>query len=323
MTITLKELRVEITLTRATQETQSPDDKFARRGRAGRRRKRLGKLEPYLYLAPVLIFFGVFAYYPLVTTIFRSFFLQNSMGELREFTGFENYATVLSDPNFLRAIVNTLIFAAVTTPTYVIIALVLAMVAARRTRTSAIYETFFSLTMAMSMSVAAMIFQLMFNPSIGIINNATGLKINWLNDPNFALLSIMIVSVWLNIGYNFLFVLAALRSISPDILEGVALDGANIWQRTTKVILPMISPTVFFLVISQLSKNMMMSGLVLVLTQGGPQGSTQTMISYMYYRAVSQLDYNTAYAAAVVAFLITLVFIVGGFAIEKRKVHYS
>lgn len=301
----------------------SPSAVVAPARRIGPRwRRAVATAEPYLYLAPALAFFATFAYYPLALTIGRSFFLQSSAGELREFTGLENYATVLADGKFIQAVGNSLLFTLVTTPTYVIIALALALVAARRTRTSSIYEMLFSLTMAMSMSVAAMIFQLMYNPSIGIINNATGLTINWLNDPNYALLSIMIVSVWLNIGYNFLFVLAGLRSISPDILESVSLDGANLWQRTIRVILPMISPTVFFLVISQLAKNMMMSGLVLVLTQGGPEGSTQTMISYMYYRAVSQLDYNTAYASAVLAFLLTLVFILAGFAMEKKMVHY-
>jgi len=288
-----------------------------------RARSAFGTLEPYLYLAPALVFFAAFAYYPLITTVGRSFFLQSASGEIRRFVGLENYAAVLSDPKFIQAIWNTLMFSLVTTPVYVIIALCLALVAAKRTRTSAFYETCFSLTMAMSMSVAAMIFQLMFNPSIGIINNVTGLRVSWLNDPDWALISIMIVSVWLNIGYNFLFVLAALRSIPPEIMESVALDGATLWRRTTQIILPLISPTVFFLIISQFAKNMMMSGLVLVLTQGGPEGSTQTMISYMYDRAVNQLDFNTAYASAIIAFLITLLFILAGFALEKKQVHYS
>lgn len=289
-----------------------------------RGRRTLGsKLEPYLYLAPALVFFATFSYIPMAQTTFRSFFLQSSRGELREFVGLENYLYVLADANFLKAIGNSLVFSLVTTPAYILTALGLALIAHKRTRTSVVYEMLFALTMAMSMSVAAMIFQLMFNPTIGIVNNVTGLRISWLTDPDYALLSIIIISVWLNIGYNFLFTLAGLRSIPEEVLESVALDGANLWNRTVQIILPMISPTVFFLVVSQLAKNMMMTGLVLVLTQGGPSGSTQTMISYMYDRAVNQLDYNSAYASAILAFLITLVFILIAFGVEKRKVHYS
>ena len=179
------------------------------------------------------------------------------------------------------------------------------------------------MTMAVSMSVAAMIFQLMYNPTIGVLNYVLGTHFNWLNDKKLAMIAISLIAVWLNIGYNFLFLLSAIRGMSADLLESAELDGANVFQKTTKIILPMISPTVFYLICNSLAKNMMMSGLVLILTQGGPQGSTETMISFMYKQSVNNLNYNDAYAAAVIAFVLTAIAMAFSFSFEKKGVHYN
>ena len=281
------------------------------------------KIEPFLYLLPALFFFGIFTYFPFLKTIYKSFFLTNSMGVIREFVGFENYKSVLSNDVFIKAIFNTLKFVLSSIPLAIGIALVLAVVANKKTRTSSIYETLFALTMAMSMSVTAMIFQLMYNPSVGILNHILGTEINWLNDARVALFALAFINVWLNIGYNFIFLLASIRGISTDIIESATIDGAGSIRKTVSIILPMVSPMVFFLIISALAKNMMMSGLVLVLTQGGPQDSTQTMISFMYQQAVNNFNYNDAFASAIVSFIITFGMIILGFIYEKKGVFYS
>lgn len=280
-------------------------------------------IEPYLYIAPAMLFFGVFTYLPFVRTIYSSFFLTNARGVLKRFIGFENYAAVLSNGLYLKSIANTLLFVFTSIPLSVLIALVLALVAHRRTRTSSIYETLFALTMAMSMSVTAMIFQLMYNPSVGILNAAIGTEIDWLNDPRWAMAALIIINVWINIGYNFIFLLAAIRGIPADLLESATLDGAGLLKKTVSVILPLISPMMFFLVISDLAKNMMMSSLVLILTQGGPQDSTHTMISFMYQQAVNNQNFNDAYASAAVSFVITFIMTALSFVYEKKKVHYA
>lgn len=287
-------------------------------------RMRIGKrIEPYLYIAPAILFFGVFTYLPFLRTIYASFFLTNARGVLKRFVGFENYGLVLSNGLYIKSILNTLLFVLTSIPLSVLIALVLALVAHRRTRSSSIYETMFALTMAMSMSVTAMIFQLMYNPSVGILNAALGVEIDWLNDPRWAMTALIIINVWINIGYNFIFLLAAIRGIPADLLESATLDGAGIVKKTVSVILPLISPMMFFLVISDLAKNMMMSSLVLILTQGGPQNSTHTMISFMYQQAVNNQNFNDAYASAVVSFAITFVMTALSFVYEKKKVHYA
>ena len=294
--------------------------------RKGAKKPLVKRVEPWLYLLPAIVFFVLFTYYPFVKTIFSSFFVVNSMGKLRYFTGFSNYARVLSSPDFITAIKNTFLYVLLAAPLSILIALLLALLATKQRPMSVIYETLFALTMAMSMSVSAMIFKLAYNPSIGILNHLLGVRINWLNDKRYAMLAIGIISTWMNIGYNFLFLLAAVRNIPQEILESCALDGARPLRKTVNIIMPLISPTLFFLICTSLAKSMMMSGLVLIFTGGSALNTTasiDTMISYMYKQAVNNLNYNDGYAAAIIAFLITFVLMLISFRFEKKGVHYA
>lgn len=285
--------------------------------------KKAKKIEPYIYLIPALLYFTVFSFYPFIKTIVLTFFTVDANGEVRGFAGIANYISVLSDELFLKSILNTVIYVLLASPVAILIALVLAILANKKTRTSGIYETMFSLTMAMSMSVAAMIFKIMYNPYIGIINKLLGTKINWLNDSSYAMVSLSFISVWMNIGFNFLFLLAAVRGVPGELLESADIDGASLFKKVTKVIVSLISPTVFFLICTSLAKNIIMSGLPIILTEGGPKGSTTTMIYYMYKQAFGNMNYNDAYTAAVITFVFTLVCMIISFSFEKKGVHYS
>ncbi|MBQ8082419.1 MAG: sugar ABC transporter permease [Clostridia bacterium] len=284
------------------------------------------KIEPWLYLMPAIVFFVLFTYYPFFKTIFSSFFIVNRMGVIRRFAGFDNYARVLASRSFQTAIGNTMLYVLLAAPLSIIIALILAMIANKGRTISVVYETMYAIPMAMSMSVAAMIFKLAYNPNIGIINQMLGLRINWLNDKHYAMIAIGIISTWLNVGYNFLFLLAAVRNIPHEIMESCALDGANPVQRVMHIVLPLISPTLFFLICTSLAHSMMMSGLVLIFTNGAALSTTaniDTMISYMYKQAVNNLNYNDGYAVAIIAFLRTAVLMLISFRFEKKGVHYT
>ncbi len=289
-----------------------------------KRKKGLMKtIEPFLYLLPAIVFFIAFTYYPFFKTVYSSFFTVDSMGVIKSFVGLENFQNVLSNPAFIQSIKNTFIYVGLSSPVAIGIALMLAIVANQKTKMSPLYELMYAITMAVSLSVAAMIFQLMYNPTIGVLNHLLNTNLNWLNDKKIAMVALSLIAVWMNIGYNFLFLLSAVRGIPQELMESAAIDGANTFQKTTKIILPIISPTVFYLVCSSLARSMMMSALVLILTGGGPQGSTETMISFMYKQSVNNLNYNDAYAAAIIAFLITAVAMAISFSYEKKGVHYN
>lgn len=282
--------------------------------------------EPWIYLLPAILFFALFTYYPFIKTVYSSFFVVNSMGVIRRFTGLTNYIKVLNNPAFITSVGNTLIYVVLAAPLSIIIALVLALIANKQRRMSPLYETMFAVTMAMSMSVSAMIFKLAYNPTIGILNYALGTNINWLNDKKYAMLAVGIISTWMNVGYNFIFLLAAVRQIPAEIMESCALDGANPVERTWRIVLPLISPTTFYLICTSLAKSMMMSGLVLIFTNSAALNTTaniDTMISYMFKQSVNNLNYNDGYAIAIIAFIITSILMIISFRFEKKGVHYN
>lgn len=171
-----------------------------------------------------------------------------------------------------------------------------------------------------------MIFRLAYNPTIGAFNYLLGTTINWLNDPSWAMISISLIATWLNIGYNFLFLLAAVRGIDVSLIESASLDGAGVVRKTIRIILPIISPTVFFLIVTQMAKSMMMSGLVLIFTNSASLSTTSnidTMISFMYKQAVNNLNYNDGYATAIMAFIMTFIIMLISFKFEKKGVYYN
>lgn len=290
------------------------------------KKKGNGLLEPILYLLPAIISFGLFTYYPFVKTAMNSLFMVDSMGTRKAFVGLENYIRILKSPAFLVSIKNTFIYMILSVPVSIFIALLLALVATKRTKSSRISETLFALTMAMSMSVTAMIFKLAYNPTIGALNYILGTRINWLNNSQYAMVAISAISVWMGIGYNFIFLLAAILGIPAELLESASIDGARMYRKTVGIILPMISPTLFFLITTAMAKNMMMSGLVLIFTNSASLSTTaniETMISFMYKQAVNNLNFNDAYAAAMVTFVLTFIMIWISFRYENKGVFYK
>lgn len=283
----------------------------------------LKRLEPYLYLLPAILFFAVFVYYPFLKNETLSFFTLDKFRHVKGFTGLTNYIRIFNDPKFIQAIGNTLIYVFITVPVSMVFGYLLALLCRKKRRFSVVYEAMFALSMASSASVVAMIFQLAYNPSMGIINKMFGLSVNWLNDPKMALISIMIIQIWANIGYNFIFILSGLRGISEDVIESSSIDGVKGLKLQTKIILPMISPTLLFLCVKDLAYAMTTASFTLILTNGGPNGATETMISYIYKKAITGTNYNAAFAATTVCFALSAVLMVISMAFEGKKVHYE
>lgn len=281
------------------------------------------KIEPYLYMAPALVLIVLFTYYPFVNTIYKSLFLVNASGEAGEFVGLEHYFNLFRDRVFRKSIANTFQYMLCVVPVTIAIGFILALLANRKRRISRLYETMFSLPMAVSMSVATLIFQLLLNPNIGALNYILDLNIRWLNDPRYALWAIIFIGVWLGVGFDFLFMLSAVRSVPDELLECADIEGAGVLRKVRHIYLPMVSPTMFFLLCTNLANAMMMSGPVIVLTSGGPNNSTSTIIYYMYNKAFYVYNYGASYAAAVVGFILAFILIILSFRVEGKKVHYS
>lgn len=281
------------------------------------------KIEPYLWLAPSFIVFIVFTFYPFFITLYKSFYIVDALGAVRKFVGFDNYVHILTDHDFLQAILNTLYFTILTVPASKIIGLLLAILAYRKRKLSLLYETSFAIPMTIASSTAAMIFQLLYVPTLGFINGLTGLETRWLTDAKVAMFAIAFIQIWLSAGYAFVFLLSAIRNIPESVLESAAIDGASGFSKLTRIILPLVSPTMFYLVIMDIPFSLMMVSLNNILTQGGPNNSTMTLMLYIYNQIALVGNNTYANAAAMVTFMLTLCFILLGFAYEKKGVHYQ
>lgn len=291
----------------------------------GRGKKRGWKA--YFWLAPALILTLVFKYYSFFKSIVQSFFLVNIKGINTKFVGLRNYIQVLGQADFQAAVWTTLKFTFISVPISMIISLSLALLANKKRKLSPVYESMFTLPMAMSVSVVVMIFQFMLNPTLGIINQWMGTQISWFYDAKYLLIAVIILQVWLNIGFEFIYYLSALRAIPNDLLESASLDGAHGFARLRKIILPLVSPTTFFLLCTEIAKSMMIaSPFVIIQTATGNSTTTseiKTIIYYMYNCAFQRTNYGYAYVASTIGFLFTLVIMLISFRFEKKGVYYS
>ncbi|MDE7221118.1 MAG: sugar ABC transporter permease [Oscillospiraceae bacterium] len=281
------------------------------------------RARPYLWLLPAFILFFVFTFYPFLQTIYKSLFIVDTAGRAKTFVGLDNYRYILSDGRFLTALKNTLWFVVLTVPISKVLGFALAMLANKRRALSSFYETSFAMPMAMAASVIGMIFQLLYVSPLGIINGTLGINIRWLTDARYAMLAIAIIQIWLSTGYAFVFLLSAIRSVPSDLVESTAIDGAGPLRQVFSIYLPLVSPTMFYLIFTDMAYGMMMMSLVNILTNGGPSNSTLTLMQYIFRQFNATGNYTNANPAAVVTFLLTFAVTMATFAWEDKGVHYQ
>lgn len=278
------------------------------------------KMKPYLFLLPMLVFAVGFCYYPAVKTFLYSLSSVNFKGEITGFVGLDNFRYLFSRPDFSTAIRNTLQLSLINTPVTIFITVLLARLCAVKKPGHSVYELLFSLPMAVSMSAAAMMFKVLLSPAASPINAVLGVNIDWLGSRSTAMYGIMLLTVWMGIGFNFLLFLSALRNIPSSVLEAAQMDGAGPVKRFFHVELPIISPTLFYVLCTNLVQAVMTSGPIIILTDGGPARSTTTLIFMMYSSGYGSSNYSLAACISLITFLITLLFTIGAFALEGKRV---
>jgi sn-glycerol 3-phosphate transport system permease protein len=264
----------------------------------------------YLLLLPSLAFLILFTYFPILQVLWSSLFHKPYGQAQVGFVGLDNYARVLHDEAFQRALVNNLIYALGTVLPSVVIALLLAVLLNRSTRLNAVLRgLLFSPTM-IPLVAAAALFSFVFMPRLGLLDYylaALGLHgANWIGDPDIALYSLMALTVWKNAGYYMLFYLAGLQAIPEEAHEAATLDGASWWQRLRCVTLPYLRPTTSFVAVIALINAITSIDHVIVLTKGGPNNATKLLLYYIYQNAHEFYDPGKATAATVISVAILL-----------------
>ena len=292
-----------------------------------RKARKQFKATPYLLLLPCMFIFAVFVFYPFSKTILYSFALTNSRGIPVEWVGLENYIKLLASTRFLESLKLTLIFVPMVGLPTLIIAYFLAALAQERSRhktAARLYETMFSLPMAVASAPAVVIwFMILSSGRNGILNYILGTEIRWLLDGHYALMSVAMVTVWLNIGISFIFLLTGFRNVPEEIIESARIDGAGYFRRLFRIITPIASPQIFFVVFLNIITSFQAFAQIRLLTQGGPSYATNVLVYTIYQAAIRDSRFETAFAQSMVLFVIILILTILQFKAEKRTVHYQ
>lgn len=280
-----------------------------------------------LYLSPMLIILSAFTFYPMLKTLYYSFFSTNARGVPVMFVGFDNYAGLFQSDSFLTSMAGTFLFVLYTVPLGVAFAFFLAVISSEKLRGIEFFRVIFSSTVGVSVAAGSMIFLFLFHPSIGFLNHMLGWAglppIHWLTDPKWALISIAATSIWMGLGFNYIILLGGLQSIPEDIYESARIDGAGYWSRLFRITLPMVSPTLFFVIIVTVIHSFQSFGQIDILTKGGPAESTNLIVYSIYQNAFIHYKFGIASAQAIILFLIVLLATLIQFKVGEKKVHYQ
>ena len=275
-------------------------------------------VEPYLYLIPVMLLFILFVFWPFIKTIQLSFARTTPLGQVAQYIGFDNYKNIFTDGTFLNSLVTTLKFSVMRVVLSIAIGFVLAIISTEKIKAKGFFRTVYALPMAISAAAASVVFMFIFHSSLGILNKALGTHIGWLTDKRYALIAVTIVSVWMAIGMNFIYLTAAIQSVPAELYESVALDGANFFQKHRHVTIPSISPTLFFLLIINVINSVQAYAEFKMMTQGGPADSTNVIVYEIYQEAFINSRFGVACAESVILFIILIILTALQFRLEKK-----
>ncbi len=287
---------------------------------------RLNQLYAWLMLLPALLMLLAFTYLPTVTTLWHSVFYPARGSQPAQFAGLDNYRMLIDDPVFWQALSNNLWYALGTVPLSIALALAMALwVNGRIGGRTALRLAYFTPTM-LPMIAVANIWLFFYTPEIGLFNRlleCVGLPgINWLGDPDWALPSLMLMTVWKEAGFFMIFYLAALQALSRDLYQAAALEGASALYTFRRLTLPLLMPTTLFVLVNAVLNAFKLVDHLFILTKGGPNNASNLLLYYIYENAFSFFDSSYAATLTVIllALLVTLALL--QFRLIERRIHY-
>ena len=266
------------------------------------------KLTPYLFLLPAIALLGLTVFFPAVQAFALSFTrYEYDITQAPEWVGWENFQRLVQDEVFWLTIRNTLLYLIGVVPILVIAPLGLAIIVNQKLKGINWFRTAFYTPVVISMVVAGIAWKALYTQN-GLLNQflqQLGFSegIPWLTDPNWAIWSVMLVTIWKGLGYYMVIYLAGLQSISPELYEAAAIDGSDGWQKHLDITLPLMRPYLFLVaVISAISATKVFEE-IFIMTQGGPRNSSKTVVYYLYERAFQDLDISYACTIGLILFL--------------------
>jgi sn-glycerol 3-phosphate transport system permease protein len=281
---------------------------------------------PYALVAPQLAITIAFFFWPAAETLYQSLLLQDPFGTSVQFVGLENFRHLFGDEGYRASFRITAVYSALVAGIGLALSLLLAVMADHIIRGALAFRTLLIWPYAVAPAIAGVLWVFMFSPSIGILPywlGRIGITWNHLLDGNQAMTLVVIAAVWKQVSYNFLFFIAGLQSIPKSLIEAAAIDGAGPARRFWTIVLPLLSPTAFFLLVVNIVYAFFETfGVIDATTQGGPAQATQILVYKVYHDGVKSADIGGSSAQSVILMIIVIALTVIQFRYIERKVQY-
>jgi multiple sugar transport system permease protein len=281
----------------------------ARTRRRGSISSRRETLEFYLFISPWLIGLAVFLVYPLLSSLYYSF-TRYEIGGRPFWIGLENYVRMFADPQYLRAIRTTFVFALVSVPGISVVALGLALILAQRLKTINLFRSIYFMPSVMPMVAISLTWFYVLRPDTGPLAGLLALvgieSPRWLGDVRWALPALILINIWFSFGAQMVIYLAGIKGIPQELYEVAQIDGADQWSKFRHVTIPMLSPTIFLNLVLGIIGAMQVFDIPYVMTRGGPNDSTRTYMLHLYNRGWVEIQMGSASAMGWILFLIIM-----------------
>lgn len=285
------------------------------------------RVTPYLLIAPLLGFIAVFTYVPILTSVNLSFREWDFLTAAKPWVGVENYQLVLSSRAFWNSVKVTAIFALISVPLRLLLAIAIASYLVREALPQRLLRGALFLPSVTSTVAIAVVFSWLFATDYGVINAALAVvglpKIYWLQDPQLALWVIIFVNTWKQLGYDIVIYIAGLQAIPPDLYDAANVDGGKRFHVFRRVTVPMVMPTTYFLLVISVIEAFQVFTVVDVMTRGGPAGATDMVVNMLYRVGFTLFDIGQGSAIAVLLFILLIALAVFKARVLGRRVHYE
>ena len=273
----------------------------------------------WFFILPTVVGLLVLNIIPIMQTIYQSFFKTGDFGRGNIFVGFDNYVKVFGDAEVWQAAINTFKYVIVEVPFSIVIALVLAALLNRKMKGRSIYRTIIFLPMVAAPAAIAMVWRWLYNSEFGLINHIFNAHVNWISNPSIAIYSIAIIGVWSIVGYNMVLFLAGLQEIPQDYYEAASIDGASGVRSFFKITLPLLSPTIFFVMITRIIGALQVFDLIyMVIDRTNPALMKTQSLVYLFYK-YSFVNKNWGYGSTIVVLLLGITMIITVFQMRAQK----
>lgn len=277
------------------------------------------------FVAPTMIGLIVLNFYPILYTVYQSFCKTGDFGKGNKFVGLTNYTNVLQSSEFWGSLVNTFKYAIIEVPLSVCLALVLAVFLNRKIAFRGGYRTIFFLPMVAAPAAVAMVWKFLYNQQFGLLNHIFGTNIAWVSDPKFAWIAIAIIGVWSIVGYNMILFISGLQEIPHDYYEAAEIDGATGIRQFFYVTIPLLSPTIFFVLQTRIIGSLQVFDLIyMVMDKTNQAISSVQSVVYLFYQYAFTYG-NRGYGAAIVIIMLVIILLITRLLqwSEKKWVFYN